>query len=274
MLDQSASPPADCVDNAADQTIVCIRFQVVASPFLFGVGAWVCVLARVTRCVPLSVPSCLVPALTAAADPPAPIANWSGFYIGPHVGYAWTKPSYTFDTFVGPEHFSHDASDWFIGGHVGVQHQWSRLVAGIELSYSHLHLSDTAESTLLWERFRTIDIEQLFTATARLGYAFDHWLAYVRGGYASASITDTRVFMNGSPGSTTSRTRRRLANWWRAGVHLLTPMGVRPRVQLRETRCRQQDRSGALPDDKPFEYKDVDTDLHTVTARGEASAWA
>ena len=85
-------------------------------------------------------------ALTAAADPPALIANWSGFYIGPHVGHAWAKPSYTFDTFIGPEHFSHDASDWFIGGHVGVQHQWNRLVAGVELSYSNLHLSDTAES--------------------------------------------------------------------------------------------------------------------------------
>jgi outer membrane immunogenic protein len=135
----------------------------------------------------------LAQAAPCSAGEPEPAPIWSGVYVGAHGGYGWGNTSYTFDTFKGPEHFSHDFGNWIAGGHLGVQRQRGRLVAGIEASYSRLDFSDTVASTLIPGRFRHIGIDNLVTVTGRLGYAFDHSLAYVKGGYAGADV-DTQVY--------------------------------------------------------------------------------
>ncbi len=92
---------------------------------------------------------------------------------------------------------SHDADGWLYGGHLGVQQQYGRIVAGLEVSYSELDLSDTVGSRSAAAASARSTSTRLFTATARLGLARDHWLAYVKGGYATADI-DTVIFKTGS----------------------------------------------------------------------------
>lgn len=202
------------------------------------------------------------PAGATTNSPPAPI--WSGVYAGVHAGYGWADISYTFDTFFGPESFSHHAGDWFGGGHVGVQRQFGRLVAGVEISYSDLHLTDTVESIKAPGRFRQIEIDSLFLATVRLGYAADRWMAYVKGGYANADV-ETRVFIDPSTASVTSG---REHGWTiGAGIELLCWRGFLVGLEYNYVHLGIGARDGKLPDNKPFNYSGFDDDIHTVTVR-------
>jgi outer membrane immunogenic protein len=207
----------------------------------------------------------LWPSAVAAEAPPAPI--WSGLYLGVNGGYGSGKISYTFDSFLGPEKINHSANDWFVGGQVGLQRQWGHLVAGIEASYYGLHLTDTVESKALANRFRQIDIDDLFTLTARLGYASDRWMAYVKGGYASANV-DTRVYATGGgAGSPTSGRESGLTVG--AGLDLICGHGFLVGLEYNYVHLNIGDRSGIFSpaDPKPFTYTKFDDDVHTVTVR-------
>jgi hypothetical protein len=90
-------------------------------------------------------------------------------------------------------------------------------VAGVELSLSGGQLSDSASAELV-QPFTLLSgdkivrdekdnlqtrVGQLFLATARLGYSWDRWLAYGKGGFASAEIKtafQATVLTNGSTG--------------------------------------------------------------------------
>jgi outer membrane immunogenic protein len=201
---------------------------------------------------------------SAAYDPPAPI--WDGLYAGIHGGYASADLGYTVVLgFVADEEFKQKPGGWFGGGHVGVQRQWGRVVGGIEASYSGLNLSDTAESKVIPGRFRQIDIDDLFTLTLRLGYAFDRWMPFVKAGYASASV-DTLVYASG--GGTGSATSGREHGWTvGAGLEFLCARGFVLGLEYNYVRLDLGDRGGLLPDDKPFTHTHFDNDIHTVSAR-------
>ena len=46
------------------------------------------------------------------------------------------------------------------------------------------------------DRRRSTDINQILTVTARLGYAWDRWLAYLKGGYAGAEIETSSLLIS------------------------------------------------------------------------------
>ena len=223
----------------------------------FGTRSLLGVLVGATMMLGQATPS-------AASDPPAPI--WSGVYVGIHGGHASADLGYTFVLgFVADEKLNHTPSGWFGGGHVGVQRQWGRVVAGVEASYSALNLSDTKASSVIFNRFRQIDVDDLFTLGLRLGYAFDRWMPYVKAGYASASV-DTLVYKGG--GGTGSATSGREDGWFiGAGLEFFCARGFTLGLEYNYVRLDLSDRYGVLPDDKPFIYKDVDSDIHTVSAR-------
>jgi outer membrane immunogenic protein len=201
-----------------------------------------------------------------AADPPAPI--WNGVYVGIHGGHANADLGYTLLLDFGPyvENINHNPSGWYGGGHVGVQRQWGRVVAGIEATYSALDLSDTKESTAIPGRFRQVDIDDLFTLGLRLGYAFDRWMPYVKAGYASASV-DTVLYATG--GAYPSATSGREDGWFiGAGLEFFCARGFTLGLEYNYVSLDLGDRSGLLTyDKKPFDYKDFDSDIHTVSAR-------
>jgi outer membrane immunogenic protein len=125
---------------------------------------------------------------------PAPVSgwNWTGFYAGGDVGYAWgtsagtdlnaarvagTGPAYSF------------AANGALGGaFLGAQMQWQQIVFGVEADYQAANLSGNsgplkvgAPTYLLSSKLTSYD-----SVRGRLGYATGPWLLFVTGGWASA----------------------------------------------------------------------------------------
>jgi outer membrane immunogenic protein len=145
--------------------------------------------------------------------------SWTGLYVGAHAGYGWGDVDNTLLTSVGVinaccghpgidalagTRFDNSPKGWVGGGQVGYNVQRGNVVYGIEGTLSGGNLNDSstrfasgdfghpAEETI---NVRT-KIDWMATVVGRLGYAPSNlWLAYVKAGYAAASI-DTAI--NGS----------------------------------------------------------------------------
>lgn len=117
------------------------------------------------------------------APPPAVVAvyNWTGFYLGAHVGYAHGNKDWFSDD--GTTRESHNVSGVLAGGQLGFNWQTGNLVLGIEGDASWTN----ADGEHFWQpgtvTFRT-DVRWLGTIAGRLGYAFDRVLIYAKGGAA------------------------------------------------------------------------------------------
>src|SRR5262245_16428926 len=121
--------------------------------------------------------------------PPARASSfdWTGFYVGGHVGYARGNARVNLaDDDV--TNFSHRFGS-LIGGLQGGYNYVlpSRLLLGIEADMSFPNYLSADE--VAW--FRTTPdtdiaekIEFMSTVRGRLGYAFDHWMVYATGGFA------------------------------------------------------------------------------------------
>lgn len=112
---------------------------------------------------------------------PTPIYNWTGFYIGGHVGGAFGGS----DNILAPG-FGGGNDGVFMGGvQAGYDYQFApNWVMGLEANYSFLDTSSSFAN------------RGLGSVTGRLGYTWGPALLYVKGGYAWA---DTR-FSNGFGG--------------------------------------------------------------------------
>src|SRR5882724_11291991 len=80
------------------------------------------------------------------ATPAAVVAyNWSGIYLGGHVGGAWSRTNWTvFDGVAFSEAFRQNTSSWIGGAQVGYLHQLGNIVVGIEGSFSGTDLDKTS----------------------------------------------------------------------------------------------------------------------------------
>jgi outer membrane immunogenic protein len=156
----------------------------------------------------LAAATALISAQALAADlrpvykaPPAPVVapyyNWSGFYLGAHIGGGWSDMSYlntanttAFGDIVPADgRFNHDASGVVGGGQVGFNWQTGNIVFGLEASFSGTGIEGgfTSPVGTADDQFRT-SVRTLFLGTGRLGYAFNNWMVYVTGGYAGADV--------------------------------------------------------------------------------------
>jgi outer membrane immunogenic protein len=151
-----------------------------------------------------------VPAL--AADLPArsapytkapayvtPIYNWTGFYIGGHVGGA----------FAGDNSLS-GSDGRFLGGiQGGADYQFgNNVVIGIEAEYSWLANGSTGvvfpAGTVV-----TTNSDQLGSVTGRLGYSFGPTLLYAKGGYAWKDNDNISVVAAGAPAAFSTDSNRK-----------------------------------------------------------------
>jgi outer membrane immunogenic protein len=146
--------------------------------------------------------------------------KWTGFFVGAHLGGAHTELEATetiFDAIFGPliQTYSQDGASVVGGVQAGWQKQWEKIVAGVEVTYSALPFDETTVSPLLpGVVTRTGEVHDLFTLTGRLGYADGRWLAYAKGGWASAQIDITlRDTVKGDVASAGER-----ASGWTAGA--------------------------------------------------------
>jgi outer membrane immunogenic protein len=129
--------------------------------------------------------------------PAAPIAyapqiyNWSGVYVGGHLGGAYSASSWTDPFNPGT---NDDSNSWgFLGGgQVGANAQFNRLVIGVEGDFSWINSKNNGTDSM-GEALST-NVQWTSTVAGRVGAAFDRLLVYGKGGLALAqdqsSLTD------------------------------------------------------------------------------------
>lgn len=116
------------------------------------------------------------------------IMTWTGFYIGAHLGGAWSDVDWANVTLTG-ERVSNDASGFIGGGQIGYNQQIGNIVFGVEATLSGTTLSDDARSVFLPATVTySTDINTLVTVTGRMGFASNQWLVYAKAGWAGAQV--------------------------------------------------------------------------------------
>ncbi|MFO1109588.1 MAG: outer membrane beta-barrel protein [Bradyrhizobium sp.] len=119
----------------------------------------------------------------------APIWTWTGFYVGGHLGGAFSSDN----SFNGLALTNNDAR--FMGGvQAGTDWQFSgNWVVGAEGQLSWLSRNN-ASAVFPGGFVYSNDQRALASITARLGYSFGAALVYVKGGYAYSSNRDVVTF--------------------------------------------------------------------------------
>src|ERR1700704_2188272 len=128
--------------------------------------------------------------------------NWTGFYIGVHVGYGWgdykwadtDTSTFSFEgsdppDLSGPSILVEGSADGVIaGGQLGYNYQFGRhFVVGVEGEFSYSDVSDTSSVTTdsYVNTFQT-NSDWVGTIGLRAGFAWSRFLFYAKGGGAFA----------------------------------------------------------------------------------------
>jgi outer membrane immunogenic protein len=122
-----------------------------------------------------------------AAPPPPPVFSWTGVYIGVHAGGAWALKDWT-TTFGAPivtrRATDHMAATGFLGGaQIGFNYQTGPLVWGAEAQFSWSDLDGNAGCSFSGLQCH-VKADWLGTAAARLGFAHERTMVFVKGGAA------------------------------------------------------------------------------------------
>jgi outer membrane immunogenic protein len=105
----------------------------------------------------------------------SPPYNWTGFFIGAHIGGGWTNKEF-FDPVFGIR--GDVDADGFLGGvQIGYNWQTGPWVFGIEGQFSWADLSGSAIGG-----FGSVEVDYLGSIAGRIGYAWDRVMLYVKGG--------------------------------------------------------------------------------------------
>jgi len=124
--------------------------------------------------------------------------NWTGCFGGGHVGGLWGHKDWTLQppdpvTPLG----SHNADSWVAGVQVGCDYQFANgFVVGVQGDYGWSDASGSFVDVVDGVTDRS-HIIGLASVTGRLGYAWDRWLGYVKGGGAWARDHYDRVIIGG-----------------------------------------------------------------------------
>jgi outer membrane immunogenic protein len=132
---------------------------------------------------------------------PAPAAviayNWSGLYIGAHIGYAWATSDITningSVAFPAGTRSTHDFDGVIGGGQIGFNYQVAPYwVLGTEGDFSWSGVDGVTRNVSTVNpavvSVTNTKVDWLATLTGRVGYAVNNWLWYVKGGAAWAEI--------------------------------------------------------------------------------------
>ena len=121
----------------------------------------------------------------------APVFTWTGCYAGLHAGYGGGRLNWQDDTVTGAEdRTNNNQKGGFAGAQIGCNYQFNAFVVGLQ--------GDVAASDLRSKLFRSLDANEpenyhtrtrwFGSVTGRLGYAFDRFLVYGKGGVAFAQL--------------------------------------------------------------------------------------
>src|ERR1700732_2392343 len=146
---------------------------------------------------------------------PEVVYNWTGFYIGGHLGGACAG-----------NNGLQGGGGRFLGGvQGGFDYQFAtNWVIGAEAQYSWLGGNSGGGAVFPGGTLVTGNTDQLGSATARLGYAFGPTLLYAKGGYAWRGNNNLGVSVGGLPAAFTTSGNPRDGYTVGAGLeYLFTP---------------------------------------------------
>jgi outer membrane immunogenic protein len=141
----------------------------------------------------------LRPITRAPVVAPVPYYNWSGFYIGGHVGGGWGDEVSTVGA-IAPlillpgTAITTSESGFLAGAQAGINFQMGGFVLGIEGDWSWSDVGGVANTAALIPGVTvrsTGDVDWFATATGRIGYAFNNVLLYAKGGGAWMDVRYT-----------------------------------------------------------------------------------
>jgi outer membrane immunogenic protein len=116
------------------------------------------------------------------APPPVPVFSWTGFYIGPNVGGAWTNNRFTDTLFL--TNFSNNNKGVFIGGgQIGGNYQIGQFVIGGEWDFDWA--ANNSAGVVIPGVGNIVVANNnrwITTVAARFGWAIDHGLVYGKAG--------------------------------------------------------------------------------------------
>jgi high affinity Mn2+ porin len=185
----------------------------------------ICIIGNTTSVVLAACPFAAAADLPASMPIKAPVRaaiyNWTGFYVGGHVGYG--GGSFGPGTNPIPEQavfFPHSLTGMIAGFQAGYNLQLAnRVVLGVEADASFTSPVDRPKLGLA--PFNTT-LEYVATARGRIGYAFGTILPYVTGGLAWG---ESRVNINANDGVTPSSSQFLPHVGWTAGLGLEKAVG-------------------------------------------------
>jgi len=153
------------------------------------------------------------PRAPATYVPAVPLYNWTGFYLGPNLGWGFGGVSGVSDS-IGSTFASTTQNSFLGGGQVGFNWEFGGgVVIGAEAEFDWLpNASNTLAATAPGGTTATVSVNNrwLTLADARLGYAWDRVLLYAKGGGAFIGTSNSGVTVAGVPfgltGSSSSNT--------------------------------------------------------------------
>ncbi len=115
-------------------------------------------------------------------------STWTGYYIGGHIGGAWSTADFSdINHVISPNDisFNADATGLVGGGQIGYAYQLGNLVIGPEVDIGGMDLShSTTEVGGGLGAVSRVTSGYYFDITGRAGYTWGPTLLYIKGGYA------------------------------------------------------------------------------------------
>jgi high affinity Mn2+ porin len=187
---------------------------------------------------------------------PNPLIDWSGFYVGGHVGYG---QGYGRNTLFDPNPATADASFGSLFGGLQFGYNYllpSRLLVGIEgdISFPN-YLDDGIVAARVTPSSAVIEkLDFVSTVRGRAGYAFDHWLFYTTGGFV---WSQARFLEDPNATGNEDKVLRSRAGWaLGAGAELAIAPGWTARLEYLYDHLGKA--SGTFPSGTAYESTTVD----------------
>ena len=152
-----------------------------------------------------------------------PLFNWTGFYVGGHIGGAWTNEQFInsfngggFGDLIPGEGYRQRGSGIMGGAQIGYNWQANNFVFGMEGTISGLDNKGTVVNTAFAPADDVFSwrANVLATVVGRAGFAVQNNLFYIKGGYAGVnnrlSVADPLVTATGG--------QTHWANGWTVGA--------------------------------------------------------
>lgn len=151
--------------------------------------------------------------VSAFADQYSDRVNWSGFYVGAHVGKLYGETSNTTDpVFPGFELPNGKANNWFGGIQGGYRYQFpNNVVIGASL---RAPIAGEDSELTTFGNVNTVEMKGAITGALSLGYAHGRFLPYVTVGYGFAFMEAREVLWGG------------IASPWVDNTHSLVTVGA------------------------------------------------